>query len=166
MRSRLYVVLALAVLWFAALGARLYHLQVVEHDHYVERARGQQRYVLVSTPPRGTIFDSRGRELAISVEAASAFANPREIADPVEAARPIAEALGCDREKLAERLSRDDTRFVWIGRQLGPEPVHCPTAFSASHHSWRRPVQLRHLLPPDHPGFAIRLRGKTPDLQR
>ncbi|MCZ6725826.1 MAG: penicillin-binding protein 2 [Acidobacteria bacterium] len=121
MRSRLYVVLALAVLWFAALGARLYLLQVVKHDHYVERAHGQQRYVLVSTPPRGTIFDSRGRELAISVEAASAFANPREIADAVAAARSIAEVLGCDREKLAERLSREDTRFVWVGRQLGPE---------------------------------------------
>ena len=43
MTGRLYVVLAVSLLWFAGLAARLYQLQVVEHDHYVERARGQDR---------------------------------------------------------------------------------------------------------------------------
>ncbi len=64
MNSRLYVVLAISGLWFAGLGGQLYHVQVVDHDHYVERARSQQRRELILTPPRGTIFDARGRELA------------------------------------------------------------------------------------------------------
>ena len=114
------MVLALAALWFAGLAARLCDLQVREHDHYVERARNQQRTELVLTPPRGTIYDASGRELAMSIEAASAYAVPREIADPAGAAARIAAAVGADRAVLASRLGRGDRGFVWVARQLEP----------------------------------------------
>ena len=123
MNSRLYVVLAISGVWFAGLTGRLYQLQVVEHDHYVERAHGQQRSELVLTPPRGTIFDCRGRELAMSIEASSAFADPREIAEPSSTARRLASVLGGDDATLARELSREGRKFVWVARQLDPETV-------------------------------------------
>lgn len=121
MSRRLLTVLAIGTLWLGALAARLYQLQVVEHEHYVQRARAQQRSELVLTPPRGTIFDARGRELALSVEASSAFVNPRQLSEPARAAQSIAGIVGGDRAVLAKRLSRDDVGFVWVARQLDPE---------------------------------------------
>jgi cell division protein FtsI (penicillin-binding protein 3) len=118
---RLATLLLIAGLWLSGLGARLYDLQVVEHDHYVGRARAQQRSELVLTPPRGTIFDARGRELALSIEASSAFVNPRQLSEPGRAAQRIAAVVGSDRASLAKRLGRDDVGFVWVARQLEPE---------------------------------------------
>lgn len=121
MSRRLSIVLALGGIWLAGLTVRLYQLQVVDHSHYVRRARAQQRSELVLTPPRGTLFDARGRELALSVEASSAFIDPRQLAEPGRAAQRIAGVVGSDRATLARRLSREDVGFVWVARQLEPE---------------------------------------------
>lgn len=121
MNRRLALVVAIAGLWLCGLAVRLYQLQIVDHEHYVQRARAQQRSELVLTPPRGTIFDARGRELALSIEAASAFVNPRQLDEPDRAALRIASVVGGDRVALTKRLNRDDLGFVWVARQLEPE---------------------------------------------
>jgi cell division protein FtsI (penicillin-binding protein 3) len=59
----------------------------------------------------------------MSIEAASAFVDPRELSEPTSAARRLVKVVGGDSEDLAERLSRDDRRFVWVARQLEPETV-------------------------------------------
>lgn len=118
MRNRLWVLLAVCGLWFGALTVRLYQLQVVRHQHYTERAGRQQRGELVLTPPRGTIYDARGRELALSLEAPSVYADPRQILEPEVAARRIAAVLGKDRRELAKRLAQSDRGFVWVARQV------------------------------------------------
>ncbi len=121
MKGRLYLLLVIGVLWFGALAGRLYQLQVVEHEHYVGRAANQQRSELVLTPPRGTIYDSRGRELAMSLQASSAYADPTEIVDPGDAARKLASVVGRDSKRLARNLANRDKRFVWVERQMEAE---------------------------------------------
>lgn len=118
MKVRLYLLLAVSLVWFGGLAVRLYQLQVVEHDHYVERAANQQRSELVLTPPRGTIYDVRGRELAMSLEASSAYADPSAIDDPQEAARLLAPVVGRDSKRLARDLAKTNTSFVWVQRQM------------------------------------------------
>ena len=39
--------------WAVAIAARLFDLQIVQHDRYVEKARRQQRTVVELDPPRG-----------------------------------------------------------------------------------------------------------------
>ena len=119
MKSRLILVVALMALWSAAVIARLCQLQIVEHEMYRDRAEGQHHRRVVLQPPRGTVFDARGRELALSVEVDSVWADPSQIEDPGDAARSIAAALGLDRRKLAASLS-SDREFVWIARLLDP----------------------------------------------
>lgn len=122
MRGRLLLVTALVGLWMAGTALRLYDLQVLEYDKYSERAEQQQQGVVILDPPRGTIYDARGRQLAVSVEVRSLAANPREIDDPKATAKAIYEALrqdvpGLQRSKIVERLS-SDRQFVWIRRKL------------------------------------------------
>lgn len=119
MRSRLlFLVVALGA-WLAAIGARLYDLQVVRHEEFTRRAERQQQRVIELDPPRGTIFDARGRELAVSVEVESAFAVPREIRDAKAAAAALARATGADRARIERQLG-SDREFVWVARKLDP----------------------------------------------
>lgn len=121
MKSRLYLLLVIGVLWFGALAGRLYQLQVIEHEHYVARAANQQRSEVILTPPRGTIYDSRGRRLAMSFEAASAYADPTALVDPLQASRELAPVIGRDSERLARDLGNREKRFVWVERQMEAE---------------------------------------------
>ena len=122
MRSRLHVVWLAGLLWVALIGLRLYQLQVVNHLRYVHKAHQQQQRVVKLDPPRGTIYDAAGRELAVSVEVDSAFAVPAEIGDGDRdaTARAIAAACpGLDARHL-EKLLAEEREFVWVARKLDP----------------------------------------------
>jgi cell division protein FtsI/penicillin-binding protein 2 len=93
-KARLVLVLAAAALWSVAIGMRLFALQVEDHERFRDKAARQQRLVVELEPPRGTIYDARGRELAVSLEVDSAWADPRQVADPAAAARAIVEVSG------------------------------------------------------------------------
>jgi cell division protein FtsI (penicillin-binding protein 3) len=121
-KNRLVVALAFMVVWFAALGYRLYDLQVVRYDHYSAIARSQQQDIVELEPPRGTIYDAHDRELAVSVNAESLFANPAVVDDPAVVARLLAAEIDVDRRSLERSLS-SSKRFVWLSRKLDPPQV-------------------------------------------
>ena len=99
-RTRLLIVLAVATLWMGGVVWRLWSVQVRDHESYLRRAMRQQQQVLELDPPRGTIYDRRGRELAVSVAVESAFAVPREVGEPDAAAAAIARLTGADTARL------------------------------------------------------------------
>lgn len=120
MKTRLRIVVAIGGLWALAIGGRLYQLQVARYDHYAAKAERQQQRVVKLDPPRGTIYDAQGRELAVSVQVDSAYAVPPQVEDPVETARQIAKVVPeVDVRKLARQLAQD-REFVWIARKLDP----------------------------------------------
>ncbi len=116
---RLMLLAAVAAVWLGAIALRLYDLQIRHHEHYRKRAEKQQQKVVVLSPPRGTIYDARGRELAVSIEVDSAAADPSAIEDPAAAAAALAPLLGADVEKLAGALA-SEREFVWLARKLDP----------------------------------------------
>ena len=116
MSVRLRIVLIFGGLWVAAIAGRLYQLQVARYDHYAAKAERQQQRVVVLDPPRGTIYDAQGRELAVSVQVDSAYAVPPQIEDAAGAAEKIARIVpGLDTGKLARQLAQD-REFVWVAR--------------------------------------------------
>jgi len=118
-KSRLILVLISAAVWFAAVGWRLGALQVRDHEAYREKARSQQLRVVELDPPRGTIYDARGRELAVSVPVDSLYALPGEIDDPAAVAAALAPVLGTEAGALEARIAsgRD---WTWLQRKLDP----------------------------------------------
>ncbi len=117
MKPRLIILTALAASWVLAVSLRLYDLQVRQHEHYFQKAEQQQQRVVVLDPPRGTIYDAQGRELAVSVEVKSLAADPSRIVDPVATARALAEILSVDAGSLAKTFA-SPRQFVWIQRKL------------------------------------------------
>jgi cell division protein FtsI/penicillin-binding protein 2 len=118
-RRRLTIAVLFLGVWALLLVLRLYQLKVVRHDHYRSRADRQQQRVVRSAGLRGRILDVRGRLLAVSVTAESAYAALPEIADPSGTARLIASSLAADPARLAARLRRN-AEFTWIARKLEP----------------------------------------------
>jgi len=119
-RSRLLVVIGLGACWMLLIAARFYQLQVARYDHYAGKAERQQQRVITLDPPRGTIYDAHGRELAVSLQVDSAYAVPPQVEDPVSTARAIARLVPeIDEAKLARQLA-SDREFVWVARKLDP----------------------------------------------
>lgn len=120
MTPRLRFVMVFGALWVAVIAGRLYQLQVARYDHYAAKAERQQQRVVDLDPPRGTIYDAQGRELAVSVQVDSAYAVPPQIDDPEGTARQIARIVPeVDAKKLARQLAQD-REFVWVARKLDP----------------------------------------------
>lgn len=124
MIRRLAIVCGLGAVWVLLIGARLYQLQVLRYDHYAGKAERQQQRVVTLDPPRGTIYDAQGRELAVSIQVDSAYAVPPEIEDPADATRQIAEVVpGLDTPEAIAKLVRHlsgDRDFIWVARKLDP----------------------------------------------
>ncbi|MFO0712326.1 MAG: penicillin-binding transpeptidase domain-containing protein [Sandaracinus sp.] len=124
MRVRMALLCVLLLAGAAAVLARAYRLQVIEGDEHRATAEHQQLRDVRLAPRRGTIFDRHGAELAVSVDADSVYANPREMhrenVDTSMAALRLSQVLGVDAERLEQRLG-SDRLFVWLERQVTPE---------------------------------------------
>ena len=114
---RLLTIALLVVGAWATIGYRLYQVQVVDSAAYTAAAERQRVRVEETAAARGTIFDREGRELAVSIEARSIYANPRQIVDAGAAALALSKVLALDVDRLLEKLATDTT-FVFIARQV------------------------------------------------
>ena len=81
MKGRLFLSLVILALWTGGIVYRLAQLQIRDHEHYSQRAEGQHHRKVELLAPRGTIFDARGRELAVSVEVDSVWVDPSRVED-------------------------------------------------------------------------------------
>ena len=54
-------------LWACAISGRLFWLQIVRHQDFVERAAKQQQRTFEVAPRRGILYDRNLRELAMTV---------------------------------------------------------------------------------------------------
>jgi cell division protein FtsI (penicillin-binding protein 3) len=121
-RRRLVLLSLLLGGWTAAVTARLVQIQILRHDHYVNRATKQQERILALPPARGSILDSRGRILAESVAAESLYADPQAVTNPGDVATRLAAVreLGLSAGELEKKL-RAPGEFVWIARQVNAD---------------------------------------------
>jgi len=115
--ARVWFVTAFVLCLFGGLLGRLCVIQGVHAGRYKALAADQHHARVRRAVRRGTIYDRQGRRLAVSVQAPSIFANPREIEDKEETARRLEELLGVDAELLFERLTNRVER-VCLKRRL------------------------------------------------
>lgn len=104
-------------LWASVVVARLAELQLADGDRYRARAQRQQERRIEVSPLRGSIFDREGRPLAVSVEVASVYAIPDEVARPADTARVLSSRLGVPEKTLFSRLTQKKG-FVWLARKV------------------------------------------------
>jgi cell division protein FtsI (penicillin-binding protein 3) len=121
-RFRWFVVWVLAVVWMAGVTARLTYLQLFCYGEYLAKAQHQQQRIFEISPKRGTIYDRKGRELAVSLPMDSAFADPAEISDVELVARLLSRVLDASAEDLETKIRAAHTP-VRLARKLSPDVV-------------------------------------------
>lgn len=120
--SRAYVIFVFFFAAFLGLATRLFWVQIIQHDRYAAQSESQAEEAQLIYSPRGTIYDRNKKQLAFSILVKSFYADPGMLnADPAEAARVLAPVLAMKEPVLQEKLSRKNTRFVWIERLLDPD---------------------------------------------
>jgi len=126
-RMRFWLICLFFLLWTLAICGRLFWLQIVRHQEFVERAQKQQQRTFEVAPRRGVLYDRNLRELAITVQADSIYAVPTEIDNKQAAAHALAALVHSDpadaqttEDQIAARLANGHS-FAWVARRVTPD---------------------------------------------
>jgi cell division protein FtsI (penicillin-binding protein 3) len=121
-RLRWLVVWVLAVVWMAAVLDRLAYVQLFCYSEYLAKAQRQQERIFEISPKRGTIYDRKGRELAVSLPMDSVFGDPAEITDVEMVGRLLSRVLNVSAEDIETKIREAHTP-VRLARKLSPDVV-------------------------------------------
>jgi cell division protein FtsI (penicillin-binding protein 3) len=116
------------ICWTLAIALRLFWLQVVRHQDFVERAARQQQRTFEVAPRRGVLYDRNLRELGMTVLVDSVYAVPSELGDNrADDAALLARIVHTDsqenftsQQQILARFN-DSRNFAWVARRLDPD---------------------------------------------
>lgn len=113
-RIRLSVLILLSLIVFVVIWARVYYLQVVRHDYYLDQAQRQHMRTIPLSPRRGDILDRNLETLATSYFADTLILDPRKMkeAPAPGLVRDLAEALGQPAERVRQYFDLDRRKIL------------------------------------------------------
>jgi cell division protein FtsI (penicillin-binding protein 3) len=120
---RIGLLFASFLLLFAIAIARIVWVQGIEAGRLSADAQSQHTQTVPIPGQRGRILDRRGKELAVSEDAADVIATPYQVKDPSESARRLAPLLHVSEADILKALADRSSGFAYLARQ-----VDLPTA--------------------------------------
>lgn len=115
---RIGLLFVLFLFLLGSAGAKAVYLGGVRGGALRQAAHTQQVQEVTVPAPRGTITDTHGTDLAVSEPASDIAANPHLIRAPQRVADRLAPILGLSAGQLLRDLTKPDTGFVYLVRQL------------------------------------------------
>jgi cell division protein FtsI/penicillin-binding protein 2 len=109
------------VLCFSAIVTRLFYWQVIMAETLSAKAASQYSVSQEIQAGRGQIFTSDSFPLVINQPAYLLYAQPQQIKKPEEVAAELASITGGEKEKLIQKLSRQDVVWAPLWRGLNEE---------------------------------------------
>ena len=117
-RRRLALLLAIFFVLFAALGGRLFQLQILKAEELQLRAQSQWTSESTIQPTRGRILDRNGAVLAQSATAYTLSVSPRQVKNAAALAQVLAPILDMDASTIEQKASDTSKGGVTLKRQL------------------------------------------------
>jgi cell division protein FtsI (penicillin-binding protein 3) len=121
-KLRIFFISCVLFFCFLLVVARMFQLQVLKKEQLYRLASQQHHVQIPLVPKRGTIFDRKGNELAVSIEVDSVYADPRKVVDADKTASQLAPILQIDAEDVRQKLKRRGS-FEWIQRKISSSEV-------------------------------------------
>ena len=122
LRRTLFLMAVFGIGAFLLLLARLYKLQIIDHEKYESMAIEQQLRSVPSSAMRGTIYDTNRNTLAVSASVDNVYLSPQEIAmygeDRALIARGLSEILGMDYDEIYKKSGQKGSWYVTVARKL------------------------------------------------
>ena len=105
--ARVGTIQVVAFVLLALLGARLYYLQIVKGEYYMDRAENQRIRLIPIPAPRGAIFDRNGKLLVDSRPTYNVVLSnePLKSINVNERVDDYSRGLGLERQFVVERLN-------------------------------------------------------------
>lgn len=119
-RTRAYAAGLVITLGLVGVAYKAWALQVDDGARYRSIAARQHAMRVEIPAPRGEVVDTHGRPLAVTADADSVWANPREVRDVAQTAEKLAKLVDGSPGVLEAKLAGDRS-FVWIDRHVTPE---------------------------------------------
>lgn len=120
--SRILLVIGSITLWGVVISVRLVHLQVFQHQAFVQLALEKQQITRSVLAPRGVIYDSHMDELATSITVSTVVAEPRRIQNLPKAVRSLSSVLELDPQELQARMADPSRKmFLVVKRRIDPK---------------------------------------------
>jgi cell division protein FtsI/penicillin-binding protein 2 len=118
LERRIGLLFGLFLLLLVFAGLRATWLVGVNGDSLRGRAAQQQVQEIVVPARRGAITDRNGRELAVTEDAATISANPKQVPNAATAAHRLSAALHMPLDGLLRKLSDRRVGFVYLARKV------------------------------------------------
>lgn len=135
LRRALCLMAVFGVAAFAVLLARLYQLQIAEHEKYESMAIEQQLRSTSGAAARGIIYDRNMNALAVSASVDNVYLSPAEIEmygeDRELIARGLSEILGLDYDDIYEKAGQTGSWYVTVAKKLEQEKADEVRQFKA-----------------------------------
>lgn len=134
LRRTLFLMSVCGILAFIVLAARLYKLQITDHDMYEELALSQQLRETGESSSRGCIYDRNMKVLAMSADVENVYLSPAEISmydeDAQLIAEKLSEILALDYDEVYEKTQQSGTWYVTVAKQVESETADKVRAFA------------------------------------
>ena len=135
LRRALFLMAMFGVAAFAVLIARLYKLQIIDHEKYENLAVQQQLRSVSGAAGRGTIYDRNMNTLAVSASVDNVYLSPAEITmygeDRELIARGLSEILDLDYDEVYEKTGRTGSWYVTAAKKLEKDKADEVRAFKS-----------------------------------
>ena len=137
LRRTLFLMAVFGIGAFLLLLARLYKLQIIDHEKYESMAIQQQLRSVPSSTVRGTIYDTNRNTLAVSASVDNVYLSPQEIEmygeDRALIARGLSEILGIDYDEIYGKSGQKGSWYVTVARKLEKDKADEVRAFKSQY---------------------------------
>ncbi|WP_373501651.1 peptidoglycan D,D-transpeptidase FtsI family protein [Desulfococcus sp.] len=121
-KLRITIVGSLFIVLFLAIIAKAFYIQVYQGPELSEKAEREIRKTMTVREKRGGIYDTNHHELAVSIDAVSIGAYPKQMKDRNEAASKLSKTLGLNPKAFKAKLAAGNG-FKWVKRKVTPREV-------------------------------------------
>lgn len=118
MKTRIIIIFFTFIVLWIFLVARGFYIQLVPNDKLTTLQNRQFETSVTLQSRRGNIVDKNLKEIALSNQAYSLYADPKNIDAPRKYARVLAKKLNISFDNLYSKIKDKKKRFVWIQRFL------------------------------------------------
>ncbi len=121
-KKRAIVLSTVVIFSFFAVSLRLIDLMILNHERLLTEAKRRHLKVEDIQVRRGTIFDRRGRELALNLELESLYCDPEKLDLGNDGVIRLASVMAKEPKVILSKIPAGG-RFAWVERKLEPDTV-------------------------------------------
>ncbi len=118
MKAKIISVFVFVGFLWTLLIFRAAYLQFLPHDKLNTLQARQFQTVITLPARRGTVYDTNGKELAMSAPSYSLYADPKIIVNKKNSAERLAKLIPQQSREILFKIKDNSKRFVWIDRLI------------------------------------------------